>query len=124
MSRQEFGAKTKRAAWERCKGHCEACGIIIGHKGKHFDHIRPDGLGGKPTLSNCSVKCLPCHNSKTVNEDRPRMTKADNQRKADQGLKPPPRQQIKSRGFDNAAPKTDRIGLPARRVDAFGRKIA
>ena len=125
MSRHEFDAKTKRAAWDRCEGHCEnaACGILIGHKVKHFDHLKPDGLGGKPTLENCQVLCLPCHKDKTHGEDQPRMTKADNQRKADQGLKPPPRQQIKSRGFAKAAPKADRIGLPPRVVDAFGRRI-
>jgi 5-methylcytosine-specific restriction enzyme A len=127
MSRQEFGTKVRKAAWERCKGLCEACGSDLGHKKKAFDHIKPDGLGGKPTLSNCAVLCFPCHNDKTVNEDRPIMQKADNQRQADQGLKAPPRQQIRSRGFQKSAPKdapkTDRIGLPPRRVDAFGRRI-
>ena len=92
-------------------------------KRKEFDHVTPDGLGGKPTLENCSVLCLPCHKAKTHEKDRPRMQKADNQRKADQGLKPPPRQQIKSRGFDKPEPKAPRIGLPPRRVDVYGRRI-
>ena len=125
MSRQEFGAKVRKAAWARCKGRCEACAATL--KGKHFDHIMPDGLGGKPILENCQVLCLPCHNDKTVKHDRPIMQKADNQRQAAQGLKAPPRAKIRSRGFEKAgpkdAPKDDRIGLPPRRVDAFGRRI-
>lgn len=100
MTRSEFPAKVRQAAWDRCKGRCEAEGcpvkLQVGHF--QFDHIMPDGLGGKPTLENCQVLCSAHHVSKTTTEDTPRMTKADNQRKAHLGLKP------KGRGFPKPPP--------------------
>ena len=88
--RREFAAKIKLAAYERCqqagKPHCEACGLrIMGVP--EYDHIKPDGLGGEPTLDNCQVLCGKCHRAKTHGEDRPVMQKADNQRKAAAGVK-------------------------------------
>lgn len=88
--RREFPAKIKLAAWQRCqrdgKPHCEGCGHrIIGVP--EYDHIVPDGLGGEPTLENCSVLCGKCHRIKTHTQDRPVMAKADRQMKAAAGIK-------------------------------------
>ena len=88
--RREFPAKVKLQAWDRCmrggKPHCELCrGLIVGRG--QFDHVVADGLGGDPTLDNCQVLCSPCHRIKTHTEDRPIMTKADNQRKSHAGVK-------------------------------------
>lgn len=78
MTRHEFSEKVRNAAWKRCKGRCEKCTARL-YPGKfQFDHVRPDGLGGEPTLLNCQVLCSACHGVKTVTEDRPRMQKADN----------------------------------------------
>jgi 5-methylcytosine-specific restriction endonuclease McrA len=52
-----------------------------------YDHIKPDGLGGEPTLENCAVLCGKCHRHKTHEEDRPIMAKADRQKKAAAGVK-------------------------------------
>lgn len=88
--RREFPAKVKLAAYERCqkdgKPHCEECGLrIVGVP--EYDHIKPDGLGGEPTLENCAVLCGKCHRIKTHEHDRPVMQKADNQKKAAAGVK-------------------------------------
>jgi 5-methylcytosine-specific restriction protein A len=63
--RQNFSEKTKKLAWERAKGCCEACGLPIAPKKPEFDHVNPDGLTGEPTLANCMCLCGPCHKAKT-----------------------------------------------------------
>ncbi len=88
--RREFPVKVKLAAYERCqkdgKPHCEACGLrIVGVP--EYDHDKPDGLGGEPTLENCAVLCGKCHRIKTHEEDRPIMAKADRQKKSAAGIK-------------------------------------
>lgn len=91
--RTEFSSKIRLAAWKRSGGRCEKCGAKL-YPGKFaFDHIKPDGLGGRADISNCQCLCDSCHGTKTHTVDRPIMTKADNQRKAHLGLKP------KGRGF-------------------------
>jgi 5-methylcytosine-specific restriction protein A len=102
MSRREFPASVRRAAYKRCNGVCEVCGSVLMVGKFEFDHIIPDGLGGEPTLDNCRVACSACHAVKTHTEDRPRMAKADRQRAKHLGLHPPSRAKIPSRGF----PKT------------------
>ena len=78
MTRTEFSADIRRAAWTRCKGRCEKCTAKLFVGKFQYDHIRPDGLGGEATLENCQVLCTNCHREKTVTEDRPPMQKADN----------------------------------------------
>lgn len=43
------------------------------------DHIQPLGLGGEDTPENSQLVHQECHASKTHEEDRPRMHKADRQ---------------------------------------------
>ena len=88
--RREFSKSVKWDAYKRClvsgKPHCESCGLkILGVP--EFDHIKADGLGGEPTLQNCSVLCGKCHRIKTHAEDRPIMAKADRQKKSAAGIK-------------------------------------
>jgi len=103
--RTEFPKRVKLAAWERSGGHCETCRAKLFPGKFAFDHIRADGLGGEATLENCSVKCTACHSTKTHQEDRPRMAKADRQKAKHLGLYPPARQKLRSRGF----PKRDEV---------------
>lgn len=103
MPRAEFGKTVRGLAADRAAGHCEKCAKKLRIGEFHYDHIVPDGLGGKPTLENCMVLCLSCHKVKTVTEDMPRMTKADNQRQAIA-------QNIRSTGRKIAEP------MPARRA--------
>ena len=84
--RQEFPAKVKVAAYERCKGRCEGCTARLVPGKFRYDHRIPDALGGKPTLENCQVACRDCHSRKTHTEDRPIMAKADRQRKSQAGV--------------------------------------
>ncbi len=90
MSRTEFSAKVRKAAWKRCGGRCEepGCGIKLQVGKFQFDHRIPDGLGGEPTLENCAVLCSAHHHQKTVEIDRPIMQKADNIKAKHLNLKP------------------------------------
>lgn len=88
MTRTEFSSTVRKAAWARCKGCCEhtGCDIKLMVGKFQFDHIKPDGLGGEPTLENCAVLCSAHHHKKTVEQDRPLMQKADNIRAKHFGL--------------------------------------
>jgi hypothetical protein len=95
--RREFPAKVKLAAWTRCNGNCDGCGRkIVGLP--EYDHDKPDGLGGEPTLENCKVLCGMCHRIKTHGHDMPIMQSADNQKKSAANIKRP-RKKIQSRPF-------------------------
>jgi 5-methylcytosine-specific restriction protein A len=66
MTRREFPAKVRLAAYERAGGHCEVCTAKL-YPGKfRFDHRIPDALGGEPTLQNCVVQCVACDAPKTA----------------------------------------------------------
>lgn len=65
MSRREFPARIKVAAFERAKGSCEGCGSHLTVGKYAYDHDNPDGLTGAPTLENCKVLCTVCHSEKT-----------------------------------------------------------
>lgn len=93
MSRKEFPAKVKVAAFQRANGHCENCTAKL-HVGKYaFDHDNPDGLTGEPTLANCRVLCTACHAVKTRTQDVPNIAKAKRRELRHMGIKKP------SRGF-------------------------
>lgn len=94
MKRQNFPAKVKLQAWERCNGHCEQCTAKLGPTRFTYDHINPDYLGGEPVLANCQVLCSACDSSKLANRDRPNIDKARRVRRKHLGIKRPPR-----RGF-------------------------
>jgi 5-methylcytosine-specific restriction protein A len=69
MPREEFSRKTMRAAFARCKGHCDGCGFKLREGRFFYDHIKPTGwLGGDGSLDNCQVLCDLCHNRKTALE--------------------------------------------------------
>jgi 5-methylcytosine-specific restriction endonuclease McrA len=90
MRAHEFTARIKMQAYERClingKPHCELCGIkILGLP--EYDHKHPVGLGGESTLENLQCLCGKCPRIKTHEQDRPIMTKADNQRKSYAGVR-------------------------------------
>jgi 5-methylcytosine-specific restriction protein A len=87
MARTEFKQSVRQDAWDRCKGFCEKCTAKLFPGKFAYDHIIPDGLGGEATLENCQVLCTSCHNTKTVEEDRPPIQKADNIRKKHLGIK-------------------------------------
>lgn len=61
MTRRNFPASVRKAAYERAQGRCEACGCDLTGKSWDCDHIRADALLGDPVLSNAAVLCVPCH---------------------------------------------------------------
>jgi 5-methylcytosine-specific restriction enzyme A len=105
MSRREFPARVKIAAYERCSGACEGCGARLTVGKFHYDHDTPDGLGGEPTLENCRVLCWACHAVKTRTGDVPAIAKAK-------------RREAKFLGA-----KTSRTPMPFGRQSKFKRKL-
>jgi 5-methylcytosine-specific restriction enzyme A len=97
--KDEFTPAIKAKAFARANGRCQECGTRAKAGQVNYDHIRPSGLQGKPTLENCRVLCLECHAAKTHTEDRPRMAKADRQAKKHAGV----RQSAISRGAPEIA---------------------
>lgn len=87
MSRREFSAKVKVAAYERSGGHCEMCSAPLRVGKFQYDHAIPDALGGEPTLENCVVACDACHAAKTHKGDVPRIAKMKRQRSAHIGAR-------------------------------------
>lgn len=88
--RREFTPQVKLAAWKRCGGYCEC----PGHRGQkykilkaHYDHIVPCALGGEPTLENCAVLDVKCHQTKTSKKDVPAIAKCDRIEMKRAGLK-------------------------------------
>jgi 5-methylcytosine-specific restriction protein A len=79
VARQNFSRKVQAEANARAAGKCESCRANLKVGEGEYDHILPDELGGKPTLANCQVLCVPCHKSKTGHDVR-RMRKGDRQR--------------------------------------------
>ena len=74
--RREFPPKVKVAAFERAKGRCECCRVVIRPgNGPEYDHRVPDAVGGEPTLENCEVLCRNCHGAKTATGDIPAIAK-------------------------------------------------
>ena len=73
--RQEFSKAIKLEAFERSKGHCEACRQKIITRAE-YDHRIPCGLGGDNSLANCVCLCVKCHRSKTSAKDVPAISKA------------------------------------------------
>lgn len=78
MTRREFPAKVKAAAFERANGKCEGCGNKLFPGKFRYDHDLPDWLGGEPTLENCRVKCTGCDAPKTA-ADQTRIAKTKRQ---------------------------------------------
>ncbi|MCJ2067818.1 HNH endonuclease [Methylobacterium sp. J-030] len=95
--RQNFSKAVRIQALERAAGRCEGdlpsgdrctCAIPIG--GRIFDHVIPDANGGRPTLDNCQVLCLPCDRAK-YSADRRAIDKARRQAERHAGTKAPSR---------------------------------
>lgn len=91
MSRREFSAKVKVAAFERANGCCEMCQTgkrLMAHDVR-YDHIVADGIGGEPTLDNCMVLCRNHHDAKTFGSDVPRIAKTKRMKRKAAGVKKP-----------------------------------
>lgn len=108
--RQEFPAAVKREAFRRCCGdkgrpHCEGCGRELRSGEIIYEHVEPDGLGGEPIAENCKVFGLKCCAAPKTKDDNARMAKADAVLRTNYGLKPAPRQKLRSAGFRRPSPQ-------------------
>lgn len=98
MNRSDFTAETKRRAWARSGGRCEARGKIYGLKprqrcnadlarGVEYDHVDPDANSRDRSLENCAAVCPPCHRWKTSHRDRPLIAKTNHQADMRRGIR-------------------------------------
>jgi len=68
--RQEFTAKVKAQAFQRCGGKCEHCSKKLLQGDFDFDHkisdkiLRDHGISST-NLENCQVLCVACHKIET-----------------------------------------------------------
>jgi hypothetical protein len=91
--RRNFPAAVKLAAFRRCQGRREGdCGGARLYVGKfEYHHRIPDGLDGEPTLENCVVLCIACHDAVTYREDIPRIAKTKRAQRKHLGIHSPGR---------------------------------
>ena len=100
--RKEFPSKVKRDALDRSGGVCEChrlaaagvpgfdpkgCGVLLRAGGVYFEHVIPDGAGGKPTLDNCAAVTKTCGNLKAHAYDQGKVAETRHKRDAIWGLK-------------------------------------
>ena len=113
---EDFTRKVMLAAWVRCKGRCEICGVVLVPGKFRDDHRIPCALGGLGTLENCVVQCIACDKPKT-SADVSRIRKADRQRAAHIGAKRDAPTKIASRGFVPAGKdRSPKPKLPPRQM--------
>ncbi|MGU3668455.1 HNH endonuclease [Methylobacterium sp. A49B] len=98
--RQNFKPAVKKAALDRAEGQCEGampdgsrCPCAIPPGGRIFDHVIPDANGGRPTLDNCQVLCLPCDRAK-YSADRRAIDKTRRQAERHAGTQAPSRPMV------------------------------
>ena len=118
MARREFPKSVKVAVTKRAMRegvvYCEKCGAQA--KRWQIDHVRPDGLGGEPTLENAMLICQPCFEEKNP-KDASAIAHAKRREAKDlRAVKP--KGQIKSAGFaPSDKPKREqKQSLPPRQI--------
>jgi 5-methylcytosine-specific restriction endonuclease McrA len=89
--RDEFSPQVKDAALQRNMKEfgfpiCEVCKAMIKKGQFQVDHIKPCWEGGKGTLDNARIICLPCHQPKSAEEGRVTQA-ADRKGRKDRGIK-------------------------------------
>lgn len=65
LSIRAFTPKMARAAYERQKGVCPACGKQFKIEEMQADHITPWSKGGKTVAENCQMLCAECNRRKS-----------------------------------------------------------
>jgi 5-methylcytosine-specific restriction enzyme A len=74
-----FSKQTKRLAWKRCGGRCEAQGcdtrFLPFATACHYDHRIPFAISEDSSLDNCQILCVQCHQKKTGTQDIPVIAK-------------------------------------------------
>jgi hypothetical protein len=98
MSRLEFTAKTKRAAYVRSGSICEChlvpmlnrpsgCGGKLAEGRVRYEHIVPAEMTRDNSLENCAALSLGCWREKTDHYDRKVIAKSNHARDRSRGIK-------------------------------------
>jgi 5-methylcytosine-specific restriction protein A len=115
MPRSEFSRQTRRDAYARSNGLCEAVGAVYGlepskrcsmplDRGVEYDHYPLRAAdGGGNGLDNCVAVCKDCHSFKTRTFDTPQAAKGKRVSDRHLGIKKP-KQKIPSRPFGGWVP--------------------
>ncbi len=61
---------TRKAVFTRDGYICQMCRKLVGNESPHCDHIIPVSQGGTDDEDNLQTLCQPCHNRKTMEEER------------------------------------------------------
>ncbi len=96
--RTEFSKPTRRAAWDRSGGHCEASGALYGlapgqrcnmplDRGVEYDHVILDANSHDNSLENCCACCPSCHRFKSAKHDTPTAAKTQRQQDKNRGIR-------------------------------------
>lgn len=105
MTRQEFPKSVKVAVIKRATAdngvvYCESCGLPA--KKWQIDHVRADGLLGKPVLENAELICEACYSVKNPDDTR-KIARAKRREAKHIGAVSEPAIKIKSPGFAQSA---------------------
>ena len=77
--------ETRKAVWQRDRGHCAGCGTKCGLKGWEMDHIKPlieaHGDISYWKMDNLATLCHQCHKNKTGSEASARAAARAEQKK-------------------------------------------
>jgi len=68
LSIRAFDKSTARAAWERQKHACAACGAVLPFERMQADHVVPWSEGGRTVPENCRMVCAACNLKKGAQE--------------------------------------------------------
>ena len=114
MPRREFPRAVKVAVVKRCTREnqvwCESCGLPA--KKWQIDHVRPDGLGGEPTIENAQLLCLPCAVLVKNPADTSAIARAKRREAAHLGARPTPKRTLRSKGFGPKRERPEKLPVP------------
>jgi len=101
MPRFEFTRKQRLEIWQRANGCCEKCSAKLKVGEGEFDHRIAQGYGGENTVENGQLLCRVCHRGKT-GDDKRITEKVKRMRDKFNGVFPPSKAKIRSRGFSSS----------------------
>ncbi|WP_176056645.1 hypothetical protein [Brucella intermedia] len=129
MARREFTKKVyaeivKRAMQPNGDIACEGCGLILGKKPYHIDHIKADGLeidkSAKLTAKDGQLLGVDCCHKEKTKQDVAVISEAKRREEKHLGMKRPSSKLAKT----IKEPKRLTKQLPPRKRDIFGRPVS
>ncbi len=87
---RHFSKDTKRQAYARSGGNCDACSAQLSPGNTQYDHRLPWETSRDSSLANCQTLCRTCHDFKTAIVDIPRIAKSARIADRHVGIRPIP----------------------------------